>query len=210
MIVSQKLTDFYCILVKPVLFHTFLKQTNQPFLQEPEPRGHCVPSDERARHKFTKNGMIISNNTGNLQTVTDGEKIQFVFHILLGKKMNEIMRSSIHGMMNEIVISSNESKGGKAIFLQDAERNAATSRGSSPDTSLYHWSRFGKGFELGRVSRLPKRKDHVQKHPILNGCISFQKGELMKRGGKHALRADDVSSCPPIAEGKPPRKSITF
>ena len=80
----------------------------------------------------------------------DGGKVQFILHILLRKKTNDIVREIddwirqgqgedgphfgpetrprrvlLMGMMNEIPICSKESKGGKALFLQDAERNAA-------------------------------------------------------------------------------------
>ena len=77
----------------------------------------------------------------------DGEQIQFIFHLFLGSKTNEMewirqgkgeygqnfyirktnypRRVVFMGMMNEIAINSKEATGGKAQFLQDAERNAA-------------------------------------------------------------------------------------
>ena len=47
-------------------------------------------------------------------------------------------------MINELSISSKESKGEKALFLQDAERNPAYFKSSS---RILHWFRFGKDLE---------------------------------------------------------------
>ena len=49
------------------------------------------------------------------------------------------------GKMNEIQISSNEPKEGKALILQGAERNEAHFGKCKP---RYFWSRFGNELEL--------------------------------------------------------------
>ena len=92
----------------------------------------------------------------------DGEKIQFVFHILPGKKTNEIVREIAEwirkgqgedgqsfapetcphrvlfmGMMSGTPSSVKEPKEGKTPFLQDLERNAAYFCGFKPGYSMY-------------------------------------------------------------------------
>ena len=53
------------------------------------------------------------------------------------------------GMMNDIPISSMEPKGGKAPFLQDAERNAAYfARFNQAQILHVHWCSIGKDLEL--------------------------------------------------------------
>ena len=54
-------------------------------------------------------------------------------------------RVLLMGKMNEIQISSNEPKEGKALILQGAERNEAYFGKFKP---RYFWSRFGNELEL--------------------------------------------------------------
>ena len=104
-------------------------------------------------------------------------------------------RVLVMGMMNEIPIYSKEPKGGKARFLQDAERNAAyfwkfkaryfmyMGPGSEktqnfkkyPDSTQGTWDELAK--PVTDVFLVPH-------HSILTGCINFQKGKL-KRGGEN-------------------------
>ena len=90
------------------------------------------------------------------------------------------------GMMNEIPISSKEPKGGKALFLQDAERNAAYFGRFNPGYLLYIGPSSEKPWNIENDPDDPKGKWNerakqdtevclVQKHPILKECINFLK-----------------------------------
>ena len=57
------------------------------------------------------------------------------------------------GGLYEIPISSKTPEGGKAIFVQDAERNASYLRKFKPGYFMLRRSGFGKHLELGRISR---------------------------------------------------------
>ena len=80
------------------------------------------------------------------------------------------------GMMNEIPISSKEPKGGKALFLQDAERNAAYFARFKPGYFMYISPGSEKTWNFEKYPDDPKGKwDElakqvtdvylVQKHP---------------------------------------------
>ena len=111
--------------------------------------------------KFTKRWSDYLEQHKESARKIDGEKIQFICHILLTGKTNEIVREIdqwirqsqakdgqriapetcphrilFMEMMIEIPISSRGPKGGNALFLRDAERCAAFfGKSSSPGTS---------------------------------------------------------------------------
>ena len=91
--------------------------------------------------------------------------------------------------MNEIPISPQEPRGGKALIQQSAERIAVLFARFKLCYFMYiDWSRFRKDFGFWKVSRWPKGKNEmnwqrksrtylVQKRPFLKGCTSFQEEE---------------------------------
>ena len=92
-------------------------------------------------------------------------------------------------MMHKIPISSQQPKGGKARFLQDAERNAACFAKLKPEYFIGPGSEKTWNFEKcpgnpqGKWDELAKQVTDVylvQTYPILKGYINFQKGELKK------------------------------
>ena len=104
-------------------------------------------------------------------------------------------RVILTGMMSEIPFVSQEPKRGNAKFLLDAERSAAYFGKFRPEYFLY----TGPGQRtLGSLKRYTDNPGGtwdelarqvtdvylVQRHPILKGCKSFQRGEL-KRESKN-------------------------
>ena len=109
------------------------------------------------------------------------------------------------GMMSEIPISIKEPKGGKALFLQDAERNAAYFGRFKPGYFMYIGPTSEKTWNFkkypddpkGKWDELAKQVTEVclgQKHPLLKGGIDFQKGELKKGGTNMHFSAVDSSA----------------
>ena len=99
------------------------------------------------------------------------------------------------GMMNESPVSSKEPKEVEALFLQGAETNAAYFGKFRPRYFVYIGPGSEKTWNFEKYPDNPKGKwdelakqvtdvHLVQKHPILKGCINFQKGEL-KKGGEN-------------------------
>ena len=106
------------------------------------------------------------------------------------------------GMMSEITTSSKEPKGREALFLQDAERNAAYFGSFKPGYFMYIGPASEKTWNFekypddpkGKLDELANRVTEVylgQKRPLLKGCIDFQKGELKKGGTNMHFSAGD-------------------
>ena len=108
------------------------------------------------------------------------------------------------GMMSVISISSQGPSGGNALFLQDATRNAVYFEKNKHGYFMYigpgsekTWN-FEKYFDdpEGNWDELAKQVTNlylVQKHPILDRCRHFQKGDLKKGVANTHFNADDPS-----------------
>ena len=94
-------------------------------------------------------------------------------------------------MMNEIPISSKGPKRGTSLFLQDTDRNAAHFEKFKPGYFMYIGPGSGKTWHFEKYFDDPKGKwdelakqvtnvYSVQKHPILKGCLNFQRRILKK------------------------------
>ena len=124
------------------------------------------------------------------------------------KKMDNIFSRNLclflfMWMMNKIPISSKEPKGGDALFLQDAERNAAYFARLKPGYFMYIGPGSKKTWNFWEVSddrkgerdELAKQVTDVclvQMHPILKRCTNFQRGELNRGGANMHFNADDL------------------
>ena len=106
--------------------------------------------------------------------------------------------------MNEIPISLLGPTGGNALFLQDAERNAAYFEENKPGYFMYigpcsktwNFEKKHPDKPKGKWDELAKQVTNVylaQKHPILERCMNFQKGEMKKGGAKMHFNAADSS-----------------
>ena len=178
--------------------------------------------------KFSKRWVDYLEQYKESARIIDGERFSSCSTYFLAKKTNEIVREIdewirqgegehgqnftpeacphrvlFMGMMNEMPISSQEPKGGKALFLH-AERHAAYFGKFNPGCFMY----TGPGSE--KTSTFEKHPDDpkgildelatqvtevylVQTHPILKGCNNFQRGELKKGGANMRFDADDSS-----------------
>ena len=150
--------------------------------------------------KFTKRWNDCLEQYRKSARRIDREQIQFVFHIFLAQRRTRrcarLMtvrqhvtpetcphRVLIIGMMHAIPISSQGPKEGTALFLQDAERNAACFEKFKPGYFMY----IGPGSEktccFEKYFDDTKKENEMNwqnKHPILKGCINFRKGKLKK------------------------------
>ena len=124
------------------------------------------------------------------------------------KKMNYIFSRKLclflfMWMKNKFPISSKEPKGGDALFLHDAERNAACFARLKPGYFMYIRPGSEKTWNFWEVPDARKgERDElakqvtdvclVQMHPILQRCTNFQKGELKKGGANMHFNADDL------------------
>ena len=100
---------------------------------------------------------------------------------------------------------SREPKGGDAPISERHRKKCSLFRWGKPGYFMYIGPGSEKTWNFEKVSRWPRRKigwtgkgscgrvSCVQKHPILNGCTNFQRGELKKGGANMHFHADDSS-----------------